>query len=95
MYYLSNDGMIDAHIYSKGLQCVINHVHYPTWRIDFDINDSNNDQIQQDTVTGYQVKTIEFNAAANSAINHGWNDRLEAKFNEISDKNFQCRFDSS
>lgn len=30
-----------------------------------------------------------------STINHGWNERLEAKFNEVSNKNFQCRFDSS
>lgn len=30
-----------------------------------------------------------------ATINHGWNERLEARFNEVSDKVFQCRFDSS
>ncbi len=72
VYYLSNDGILDAHIYSKGMQCVVNHVHYPTWRIDFDITDSPNDQIQWDTITGYNVRPNEFNANATEAINHGW-----------------------
>lgn len=72
VYYLSNDGIMDAHIYSKGLQCVVNHVHYPNWRIDFDIKDSANDQIQWNTVSGYQTKLTEFNANATEAINHGW-----------------------
>ena len=72
VYYLSNDGILDAHIYSKGMQCNVNHYHYPTWRIDFDLIDSTNDQIQWDTLTGYMPKLIEFNANAAEAINHGW-----------------------
>ena len=72
VYYLSSDGILDAHIYGKGLQCVANHVHYPNWRIDFDIQDSANDQIQQNTVGGYQTKLSEFNTNATEAINHGW-----------------------
>ncbi len=72
VYYLSADGILDAHIFSKGLACVVNHVHYPNWRVDFDIIDSGNDRIQQNTVAGYQTKLIEFNANATEAINHGW-----------------------
>lgn len=72
VYYLSSDGVLDAHIYSKGLQCVVDHIHYPNWRIDFDIQGSSNDQILQNTVSGYETKSIEFNMSATEAINHGW-----------------------
>ena len=72
VYYLSNDGLLDAHVYSKGLQCVVDHVHYPNWRIDFDIQDFANDQIQLNTGAGYVTKSAEFNANATEAVNHGW-----------------------
>ena len=75
VYYLSNDGIdgiIDAHIYSKGLQCVVDHVHYPNWRIDFDIVDFGNDLIQLNTGTEYITKLTEFNSPATEAVDHGW-----------------------
>ena len=72
VYYFSTLGTLDAHIYSKGLQCLVNHVHYPNWRIDFDIVDGGNDQIQRNTVNGYETMLTEFNANATTAINHGW-----------------------
>lgn len=72
VYYLSNDGILDAHFYSKGMQCVVNHVHYPNWRIDFDVNDNINDQIQRNTLAGYDTELIEFDANAAQAIDHGW-----------------------
>ena len=72
VYYLSADGIIDAHVYSKGLQCVVNHIHYPNWRIDFDLDGSAKDQILRDDGSGYQVLTQEFNANAASAPNHAW-----------------------
>lgn len=72
VYYLSNDGIIDAHIYSKGLQCVVDHTHYPNWRIDFDIQDAGNDLIQLNTGAGYTTKLTEFNALATEALDHGW-----------------------
>lgn len=72
VYYLSNDGILDAHFFSKGVQCVVDHVHYPNWRIDFDVNDNINDQIQLNTIAGYQTEEIEFDANAAEAIDHGW-----------------------
>lgn len=72
VYYLSTDGILDAHVYSKGLQCVVNHVHWPNWRIDFDVKDAANDQIQQNTAAGYVTKATEFDAKATDAVNHGW-----------------------
>ena len=72
VYYLSADGILDAHVYSKGLQCVIDHVHYPNWRIDFDIQGGSNDQILQNTASGYQVKPTEFNAKVTDALNNAW-----------------------
>ena len=72
VYYLSADGTIDAHIYSKGLQCVVNHVHYPNWRIDLDLDGTSNDQVLTDTGGGFAVLPTEFNAPADSAVNHAW-----------------------
>ena len=72
VYYLGADGTIDAHIYSKGLQCVVNHIHYPNWRIDFDLDGSNPDQILRDTGAGFEALTQEFDANAASAANHAW-----------------------
>jgi len=72
VYYLSADGTIDAHIYSKGLQCLFNHIHYPNWRIDFSLDGDGGDQILRDSGAGFQVLTQEFNANAASAINHAW-----------------------
>jgi hypothetical protein len=72
VYYLSADGTIDAHVYSKGLQCVVNHIHYPNWRIDFDLDGVDGDQILRNTGTGYQVVPQEFDANATAAVNHGW-----------------------
>lgn len=72
VYYLSADGMIDAHIYSKGLQCVVNHIHYPNWRVDFDLDGAASDQILRDDGSGYQLMAEEFDANAASARDHAW-----------------------
>ncbi len=70
-YYLSADGMLDSHIFSKGLQCNVDHTHYPYWRFDFDLDGANN-QIRRETAVGWQVYTNEFDVAANAALNHNW-----------------------
>jgi hypothetical protein len=72
VYYLSADGIIDGHLYSKGLQCVVDHAHYPNWRIDFDLDGAASDQIQRDAGSGFETLTVEFNAPASSALNHAW-----------------------
>lgn len=70
-YYLSQDGMIDAHIFSRGLQCNADHIHYPYWRFDFELDGANN-QIWRETASGWQPLTTEFDAAATTALNHHW-----------------------
>ena len=72
VYYLSSDGILDAHIYSKGLQCQVDHIHYPNWRIDFDLDGGANDTIEHKSGTVFQPNTIEFDANAATATNHGW-----------------------
>jgi len=72
VYYLSADGTIDAHIFSKGLECVVNHVHYPNWRIDLDLDGELDDQILRDAGNGFEVLPTEFNAEASSAVDHAW-----------------------
>ncbi len=72
VYYLGADGTVDAHLYSKGLQCVANHVHYPNWRFDFDLDGPAEDQILRNTGTGFAVVPTEFDFDATSAANHAW-----------------------
>jgi len=72
VYYLSADGIIDAHFFSKGLECVVDHIHYPNWRIDFALDGDDSEQIQSDAGAGFVTHTQEFNAAAASAVNHAW-----------------------
>jgi subtilisin-like proprotein convertase family protein len=72
VYYLGADGTIDAHIYSKGLQCVKNHIHYPNWRVDFDLDGAASDQILRDAGNGFEVMFQEFDANATTAVNHAW-----------------------
>lgn len=71
-YYLSEDGVLDAHLYSKGLQCVADHVHYPSWRIDFDVDGPANNVIERSTGTAYLSHPVEFDSNATVALNHGW-----------------------
>ena len=72
VWYLSEDGVMDAHLFSKGLQCNFVHIHYPYWRLDFDLGGGKNDQIRMYTDTGWQTYTREFNAPAADATNHRW-----------------------
>lgn len=72
MFYLSENGDFDAHIFSKGLQCNIRHDHVPFWRIDFDVAGPGNDEIRRQTSTGMQPMRTEFSMSATAAVNHGW-----------------------
>ncbi len=72
VYYLSSDGILDAHIYGKGLQCINNHIHYPNWRIDMDIDGPANDIIEHLTGSTFQLDGTEFNRKASDATNHTW-----------------------
>jgi hypothetical protein len=77
VYYLSADGILDAHIYAKGLQCEVNHVHYPNWRIDFELelDVEDDDQVLRNPGTGFVVLPAEFDALASTAANHAWRAR--------------------
>lgn len=44
-YYFAPDGTMDSRVFSRGLQCRIDHNHHPHWLFDFDIGDAANDQI--------------------------------------------------
>lgn len=72
MFYLSENGDFDAHIFSKGLQCNTRHDHIPFWRIDFDIAGSATDQIRRATNGGMVTMSSEFSSSATAAVNHGW-----------------------
>ncbi len=44
-WFLASDGEIQPRLFSRGLQCQINHVHHPYWTLDFDIDGSPNDEM--------------------------------------------------
>jgi hypothetical protein len=45
VWYLSEDGWLGAHLFSRGLQCPYDHQHHPYWRVDFDIKGFPLDQV--------------------------------------------------
>ena len=72
VWYISENGVIDGHIFAKGLQCNVTHLHYPYWRMDFDIAGSDNDQVRRFTNSGWQTMTTEFTTGADTATGHQW-----------------------
>jgi len=73
VWYLSADGELDGHVFSRGLQCNFDHVHYPMWRFDFDIDGTGNDRILRETSAGQLTPyTTEFETEATAAFQHGW-----------------------
>ena len=44
-YYFSERGYIDTRVFSRGLQCLIDHSHHAHWMFDFDISDAANDRV--------------------------------------------------
>ncbi len=76
-YYFSENGYIDARVYSRGLQCVVNHSHHAHWMFDFDIDGSANDRVVRADGT---IPELEFNdRKSNSAF---W--RIEDSVTETS-----------
>lgn len=57
-YYFTPDGGMDSRIFSRGLQCVIDHDHHAYWLFDFDIGDSDNDEVR---TNGTILEPTEFN----------------------------------
>jgi len=71
-WYLSADGILDGHIFSKGLQCNTNHIHYPYWRLDFDLAGVENDQLRKFGGSDWQTVSTEFNDDVTAANDHRW-----------------------
>ncbi|MFK8078916.1 MAG: pre-peptidase C-terminal domain-containing protein [Granulosicoccus sp.] len=72
-WYFGADGSLDGHVFSRGLQCDIAHIHYPMWRFDFDIDGAGEDQILSETASGtFNRYTTEFEASATDAFEHRW-----------------------
>ncbi|OED39095.1 hypothetical protein AB833_16260 [Chromatiales bacterium (ex Bugula neritina AB1)] len=57
-YVFNPNGFFDSFVFSRGLQCVVNHSHHAHWLFDFDINGDDNDQVLRN---GNSVQTSEFN----------------------------------
>jgi Copper amine oxidase, enzyme domain len=80
VWYLSQDGWIGAHLFSKGLQCAYDHDHHPYWRMDFDVNGFANDQLfvfdnnrpDQGWGQGWLKYTNELNDVKNGGTARAW-----------------------
>jgi hypothetical protein len=80
VWYLSADGWINGVLWSKGLQCQVNHVHHPYWRMDFDINGFPSDQTfvfdnnrpDEGWGAGWHKHTNELNETKNPATGRDW-----------------------
>ncbi len=72
VFYLSSNGQIDAHTFAKGLQCNVDHVHYPFWRFDVDLDGPSGDVIRRLTDDGWTTEATEFDRPASEAVGHGW-----------------------
>lgn len=57
-YFFSPDGFFDALVFSRGLQCVVDHNHHAHWLFDFDIDGYPNDQVLRNTS---DLQVAEFN----------------------------------
>ncbi|HUG85795.1 MAG TPA: hypothetical protein VMM13_14625 [Euzebya sp.] len=72
-FYLGTRGQLDVHTFAKGIQCPNDHLHYPFWRLDFDLAGAEGDRITRRTPDGAEeVMTTEFDASAADAADHGW-----------------------
>ena len=68
VWYLSADGIVDAHIFSKALQCNPDHLHYPYWRMDFDLDGAADDRIvAKDPAGDWVPRTTEFDESSSEA----------------------------
>ncbi len=72
VWYLREDGVLDAHLFSKGLQCNANHVQYPYWRFDVDLAGSTYDQIRYMQGGAWHVLTNETDVDTAIADTHQW-----------------------
>ncbi len=67
-YYLSNDGLMDAHLYSRGgIVCPENAIRSPHWRVDTDIDGAAADVIETtpNNYPNFKVQTVEFSDVFN------------------------------
>ncbi len=79
-YYLSHDGWITCRLWSRGLQCEVDHNHHPYWRFDFDIDGAASDQVfvydsnrsSEGWGPGWHKYTTELNTVKNPSTNRMW-----------------------
>ena len=73
VWYFSENGALDGHVFSRGMQCDDHHIHYPMWRLDFDLDGSYGDRLKRYTgPESFEYMNSEFQASAASAFQHGW-----------------------
>ena len=80
VWYLSEDGYLQPHFFSKELQCQVDHDHHPYWRLDLDIAGAGSDQLfvydnsrpNQGWGPGWLDYNSEFNDRKNPATGRVW-----------------------
>jgi len=59
LWQLSRDGRIAARVWSRGVSCETDHVHHPYWRLDFDVDGENNNEVLVKDEDNWGVYTTE------------------------------------
>jgi hypothetical protein len=79
-WYFSDDGILQPHLFSRGLQHAADHTHHVYWRMDFDINGAGSDQIfvfdnnrrDEGWGFGWHQYTNEVDAQRNATTQRNW-----------------------
>lgn len=69
---LSADGILEAHRFSRGLPCGVDHVPDPNRRMDFLLDGAVGSLVERNAGTGFTTLPTGFTAAATAAQNHAW-----------------------
>jgi len=78
-YYFSENGYFDSRVYSRGLQCLVDHAHHAHWLFDFDLDDAANDVVMR---ADGSAPATEFNDLRSAS--DGWTIRDKATGSEVS-----------
>jgi hypothetical protein len=69
VWYLNEEGIVQPHVWSKGLTINMDHTHHPYWRLDFDIDGSDHNRVWRfDIANGWRFYPREANDIKRTTI---------------------------
>ena len=81
-WFLNEEGIVQPHVWSKGLTINMDHTHHPYWRLDFDIDGGAHNRVWRfDDGQGWRFYRKEANDAKNRRTRTSWFVRNEQTLN--------------